>query len=744
MLQISGNQHRNRKGEGSGTSAIEDHRPPYSAAPEVDEDEIDLGDLLGVLIENKWLIIGITLAAFALGTAYAFLATPIYQADGLLQVEEKSSGLGDLDINTLFEGDASVNAEIEILRSRSVLGTVVDNLNLDIRAEPDFLPIIGAALSRIGDTSERPEIQIDTLDVPETLIGQPLQLVALSAASYELFDTDGNSLLRGIVGETINVTRQDGESTTLFVAKLQADKGQAFSLQRQSRLKSIQALKSHLKISEKGKNSGILAITLEGADLNMVSRQVNEIADIYVQKNVERKSAEAEKTLSFLEEQLPVVKQNMETAEVALNTYRLEIGSINLPLETQGILETIVTAEAQLNELQQERDKVTQGFTAAHPMVIALDSQIGRLRGELDELNARVKELPNTEQEVLRLYRDVQVNTQLYTSLLNTAQELRVVKAGTVGNVRVVDYALLPYAPVKPKKGLVLLLSLLLGAFIGVAVAFARRALIGGVEDPDLIEKHVNIPVYSTIAHSKRQDRIYSTLQSEEKNLAILATDSPNDAAIESLRNLRTALHFGMMDVKNNSILIAGPSPTVGKSFISVNLAAVLTSNDKKVLLIDGDMRRGHLHQYLGLKRENGLSDFISGEIPIGQSLHRTMIRGLTFIPTGKIPPNPSELLLHKRFANCLSVLSPRFDHIIIDSPPILAVTDATIIGQLTGATLMVLKAGEHPMREIEQSVKRLQQAGVNLRGLLINDMNVQRQRYGAGKYNYQYSYSKN
>ena len=216
----------------------------------------------------------------------------------------------------------------------------------------------------------------------------------------------------------------------------------------------------------------------------------------------------------------------------------------------------------------------------------------------------------------------------------------------------------------------------------------------------------------------------------------------PDDPAIESIRNLRTALHFGMMDVKNNCIMIAGPGPSVGKSFVSVNLAAVLATNEKKVLLIDGDLRRGHLHEYLGIERENGLTEFVSGDIPIGDALHQTTVPGLTLIPTGVLPPNPAELLLHKRFTNCLSVLASRYDHIIIDSPPILAVTDATIIGQMAGGTLMVLKAGEHPMREIELSVKRLQQANVNLRGILFNDVPAQNRKYGAGRYHYAYAYS--
>ena len=723
-------------------AAIVNNGRSYGPATDIDDDEIDLGDLLGVLIGSRWLILGIMLVVFALGALYGFVATPIYKADGLIQVEEKQSGFGDFDINALFEGDTSVNAEMEILRSRLVLGAVVDNLKLDIKAEPDLFPIFGAALARRAEPKDRKSIKIETLDVPESLIGKPLTLVARSAGRFQLLGPNGVSLLNGVVGEPAN-GRIAGEPLFIFVSELRADTDDTFDLEKQSRLKAIEALKRSLSIAEKGKGSGILAITLEGEDPKDVSETLNEIANVYVRQNVERRSAEAEQTLEFLDEQLPIVRKNMETAEVALNAYRLEKGSIDLPLETQAILETIVTVEGQLNELQQERDKVTQGFTTAHPMVIALDRQIQRLHRELVQLNEQVRELPNTQQEVLRLVRDVAVNTELYTSLLNTAQELRVVKAGTIGNVRVVDLAVPPYKPVKPKIALILSLSLMLGAFVGISAAFVRRALSGGVEDPDLIEKHVNVPVYATIAHSKNQDRIYRKLQSHEANRAILAIDNPGDVAIESLRNLRTALHFGMMDVKNNCILIAGPSPTVGKSFVSVNLAAVLTSNDKKVLLIDGDMRRGHLHKYLGIKREDGLSDFISGKIPIGQAMHQTTIKGLILIPTGILPPNPAELLLHKRFANCISVLTPRFDHIIIDSPPILAVTDATIIGQLAGATLMVLKSGAHPMREIEQSVKRLHQAGVNLRGVLINDVSAQSQRYGAGKYSYQYSYEK-
>lgn len=717
----------------------------YQPTPDFDDDEIDLSDLLGVLIENRWLILAVMLVAAMIGGYKAYTAVPIYRTDALLQVEEKSQGgLGNLEMAMYFDDYIPVAAEIEIIRSRSVLGDVVDNLKLDIATEPEYMPYIGKALARRKSADERPGVTVDSLDVPDSTRGWWMKLVATNSRGYELYDAEGSLLLRGTVGNTEDALLSGGGDLSIFVSRLQAESDQVFWISRLPRSSSIKALQGSLSVGERGDWSGILELSVQGPNPASIARQANEIANVYVRQNVERKSAEAEQTLVFLDEQLPVVRQSMEAAELALNSFRLEKGSIDLPLETQTVLQTIVSIEAQVNQLRQEREKLIQAFTAVHPTVLALDRQIVGLNNELGSLNAQVADLPSTQQELVGLIRDVEVNTNLYTSLLTTSQELRVAKAGTIGNVRVIDYAETPTSPISPNRQMILLLALLIGAVVGVALAFLRKALKAGVEDPDLIEKHANIPVYATILHSKRQDRIFKNLKSEKAKRAILAVDTPNDDAIESLRNLRTALHFGMMNVKNNCIMIAGPSPDVGKSFVSVNLAAVLASNEKKVLLIDGDLRRGHLHEYLGIERQNGLSDFISGEIPIGQVLHQTTVPGLMLIPTGTLPPNPAELLLHQRFSNCLKVLMPRYDHIIIDSPPVLAVTDAAIIGQMVGGTLMVLKAGEHPMREIEHAVKRLQQAEVNLRGIVFNDVRIGGKRYGAGKYHYQYSYKDN
>ena len=431
----------------------------YQPTPDIEDEEIDLGDLLGVLIENRWLIIAITLLALLAGGFKAFTAVPIYQADGLLQVEEKSGGLANLDVSMMLEDYAPVNAEIEILRSRSVLGDVVDNLKLDISARPD-LSVIGAALARRKPGDERPTIKVDTLDVPDSMRGKSMKLIASGTNRYELYDAADEFILSGTVGEVASLDLGGGEKLTLFVSVLQGEQDQVFWIQRRPRVNSIQSLLGSLTVEERGEWSGIISISVEGADPERVQQQVDEIADVYVGKNVERKSEEAQKTLEFLDEQLPIVRQTMEAAELSLNAYRLEKGSIDLPLETQTVLQTIVSIEAQLNTLRQEREKVRQAFTEVHPTVVALDRQIVRLNAELSDLNAQVRDLPTTQQELLRLIRDVEVTTALYRSLLDTAQELRVVKAGTIGNVRVIDYAIKPTYPIAPSRSRILLLAL--------------------------------------------------------------------------------------------------------------------------------------------------------------------------------------------------------------------------------------------------------------------------------------------
>jgi tyrosine-protein kinase Etk/Wzc len=750
-----------------------------SHAPNQVDDEIDLGELLGTLLENKWLIITIMLLALIIGVTKAFLDTPIYKADAMLQVEEHSQSLSALEpIAGLLESKVPVLAEIQIIKSRMILGEAVKNLNLEIIAKPKYLKSIGEFVARRfqqrhSDQVSSPfmgmeqyawggeVIKIDSLTVPTEWIGKNLILVAGKQRHFKLMDNE-ELILEGEVGEKAGTENEDPQQeVTLFVSQLKARPNTHFIVKLQSLREGIGQLQQNLTVNEKGKNTGILNFTMESPNPSFAAQALNEITNIYVRLNVEQKSEEAKKTLDFLDRQLPIIKEQLEAATTALNEYRMSKGSIDLNTETQGILTSVVEIRTQITLLQQKRDDLRRSFTPSHPSVIAIDKQIGRLLSQMAGHNKKIEALPETQQVILRLSRDVKVNTGLYTTLLNNAQTLRVAKAGTVGDVRIIDDAILPTSPIKPKKSLIIAVSGVLGLIVGIASAFIRKSFHRGIKDPDLIEKQLNVPVYATIPHSKRQDllnSIFDKSNKEENNsttllasrfkeesdaTTILAHIYKEDLAIESLRSLRTTLHFAFLEAKNNIIMISGPSPGIGKTFVSVNLATVLADAGKKILLIDGDLRKGTVNKMMGVSREKGLSELITKATTAEEAIRKITPANIDFIPTGTIPPNPSELLLHEHFGELLKEFSNHYDHIIIDSPPILAVTDACIIGRLASVTLMVVKAGEHPMRELEQSVKRLTQSGVSLKGIVFNDLPETSTQYGYGKYVYHYSYQK-
>jgi len=488
--------------------------------------------------------------------------------------------------------------------------------------------------------------------------------------------------------------------------------------------------------------SGVLEATLKGADPERLPVILNEIVNSYVRQNVEFRSAEAESTLKFLETQLPTLKTQLDTAEATFNNYRQSRGSVDLTLETKGVLDSIVDIEKETIKLQQQREELRQRFTSEHPSVMALDAQIERFKSKRSQFDRNVSGLPTTQQTILRLQRDVEVSNKLYTELLNSAQQLRVSKAGTVGDARVIDAAQVSIKPVSPKGALILAVSLLLGLLASIVLIWAIRSLRVMVEDPDKLEKQLGLPVYATIPHSKSEVTLAREIKTGKRKGELLAVDFPEDDAVESLRGLRTTIHFALLDADKGSILITGPSPGIGKSFISKNLGVVLAQSGKRVAIIDADLRKGHIHREFGMQREMGVSEFVSGDAKLVDILKQTEVPGLAVITTGQRPPNPSELLMHANFKEMLEQVGGLFDILIVDAPPILAVSDAAIIGRHTGATLMVARAGKHPIREIEQAVKRMAQSGVPVKGFVFNDIDTTRQRYRYGYSGYVYRYS--
>ena len=727
-----------------------------------DQDSIDLLGIFGSLIDQKWLIGALTGAFMVTGVAYAVLATPVYLANALVQVEPKKNDmLGFSDLNSMLGGQSPSVTEIGIIKSRAVIGKTVDDLRLDIDVTPNTFPLIGGFLSRRyrgdSETSVAPprfglnsyawggeRLEFTRLQLPKDLLGKKLTLIAGEQQRFQLFDENDNLLAEGVAGEAFANDGVEGQ-----IAHLSANPGTRFQVVRNPRIVTIQGYQDALDISEQGKESGIIRLALASSDAAEAVKILNKIASLYVEQNVRRTSAEAAQSLAFLQSQLPQVKRDLAKASDALNAYQTHGKTVNISLETQSVLGQSVALETRISELKMQQAELDRKFTKQHPAYRALMTQIGELTQQQKSLEGKVQDLPATQQELLNLTRDVGVASQIYTQLLNKSQDLDIVRAGAVGNVRLIDTADVDLTnPIKPKKTLIVLIATLLGAFVGVALVLLRKSLSRGLEGPEGIEQ-LGLPVYASIP--------YSALQEEEDNKKgrardgvdkpayLLALRNPTDLSIESIRSLRTCLHFAGLDSTNNRIMISGPSPQVGKTFVSSNLAAVMALSGQRVVLIDADMRKGHLHKTLNTPISNGLSDLLVKRCTLEQAINKVEVDNLHFISRGQVPPNPSELLMHANFRELLAELSERYDLVIIDTPPLLAVTDAAIVGREAGISLIVTRFGVNPAKEIELTIRRFAQNGIELKGAVFNGVEKRAASYygGTGYYNYEYASDK-
>ncbi|AUO22974.1 polysaccharide biosynthesis tyrosine autokinase [Pseudomonas sp. NC02] len=733
---------------------------PAVTVQEDDNGEIDLLGLFGTLIDHKWLIAAVTGAFMVTGAAYAVLATPVYQANALLQVEAKKNDLlGFSDIGGMLGKESPSATEIELIQSRYVIGKTVDNLKLDIVVQPMYFPVVGEFLARRFQKANpgaiaEPLLGLDSfawggeslkifkLDLPDGQLGKKLTLTVGENAHYTLVDEDDQVLAVGEAGQPFE---QNG--VAFQIEELRAKPGTRFRVIRNARLTSILDYQENLDVVERGKESGMIGLALESTEPDQAIKILNQIAAIYVRQNVERTSAEAAQSLAFLKEQLPEVKKDLEKAGKALNEYQTRSKSVDITLETKAILDQIVGLDTSISELKLQQAEMDRKFTRQHPAYRALLTQIGELTSKQQSLASRVESLPSTQQELLSLTRDVEVGTAIYTQLLNKSQELDVMRAGTVGNVRLIDTADVNFfKPIKPKKILIVLIATLLGGFLAVTLVLLRKALNRGLESPEAIEQ-LGLPVYASIPYSTLQkveeDKISRGRGRADAGSSLLAISHPTDLAVEALRSLRTSLHFAMLEAPNNRIMISGPSPEVGKTFVSVNLAAVIAQTGQRVLLIDVDMRRGYLHKVLGVPAKDGLSDILSNQCTLESAIHKTGVENLDIISRGQIPPNPSELLMHRNLTELLAQVSERYDLVILDTPPLLAVTDAAIVGRQSGTNLIVTRYGLNPAKEIEHTMRRFAQNGIVLRGAIFNGVEKKASaKYGYGNYGYyQYEY---
>ncbi|MDM0004445.1 polysaccharide biosynthesis tyrosine autokinase [Variovorax sp. J22G73] len=717
-----------------------------------DDDAINLSEYLDILIDRKWLVAGVTCIAVALGVAYALLSTPVYQSNLLVQVEDSAPDAKNFlgDTANLFDVKTPASGEIQIIRSRMIMGGAVEATRLYIDAKPRYVPVIGEWLARrakglsepgflgmSGYVSGKEAVNIAKFDVPSVFEDQaPFTITVQPGDQYTLTHPDLDEPLTGTIGKVLS-EQVPGGNIVLIVSQVHGKPGAQFIVSRASVLATTEDLQKRVQLSEQGKQSNVISATLEDSDRDRLRRTLDEIGAQYVRQNVERKAAEAEKTLEFLDKQLPEFKRQLESSEDVYASFRNKNGTISFDEEAKAVLGQAVQLQTKLLESEQLRRDLLSRFTESNPKVRVIDGQISAFRHELDGIDRRVSAMPVLQRDALRLERDVRVNGELYKSLLNSSLQLRLVKEGKVGNVRLLDKATEPKRPVKPQKPLIVALSLVLGLLAGVALAILRSKMASGIRNPQEIEDRLGLNVYSVVPLALEQDRILQRIAGGAGGVQVLAITEPESLAIESLRNLRISLQLTLMESGNNRVLITGATPGVGKSFVSGNFAVIMAQAGKRVLLIDADLRKGHIQKAFGLPRRGGLADVLIGDMPAEQAIHGAVVPNLDILTTGNYPANPANLMLSARLGEFLNAMSEQYDLVVIDSPPVLVAADAAAVAAHAGAILLVARDTLTQLGELNESVKRLAHAGRQVSGVVFNGMDLSRRHYGSYGYKY-------
>lgn len=724
---------------------------PFMQKP--DEEDVVLGNLIQAVIDDIGWLIGVFAFVVLCASVYCYLARPVYSADAHVRVETNdntSQALTQTQTGQAINSGSSAlptDAEIEIIKSRGVVAPVVAQCKLNFSVAPVTLPLLGSLAARFATPGVPAKpwfgmasyawggeiIQLDSIEVEPQWEGKELMLTALGDGRYALADPQGHALLQGQAG-----AEASGQGVTLLVKQLVARPGTRFKVMRANDLSAIASFQSGITVTEQGKQTGVIQISLENQNPDKAAEIANALAQSYLRQHIETKQADAGKMLDFLRTEEPRLKADLHNAEAALTEYQRQAGVINASDEAKVYLEGSIGYEAQISALRLQITTLEQRYGNLHPALTTAREQLAQLEAQRERYASRFRDLPQSEVKAVALQRDAKVAEDIYVLLLNRVQELSVQRAGTGGNVHIVDAALRPGDPVKPKKVLIMSAAVILGLILGTGFVFARRAIFKGIDDPERLERVSSLPIFALVPHSTEQTRFDIDLKRrrhDDPEAPILAMLRPNDVCVEIMRSLRTSIQFSLMEARNRVVMLTGPASGVGKSFLATNLAVLLAATGKRVLLIDADMRRGKLERALSAGREPGLAELLAGTIGLEKAIRTTRIPSLDFIAAGKRPGNPSELLMSPRLQPTLEALARKYDAVLIDTPPVLAVTDALIVGKLAGTNFLVLRSGAHNEGEISEATRRLRTAGIVVQGAILNGTPQRARGYGRAHY---------
>lgn len=734
-------------------------------------EEVHLSDYITVLLRRRRTFLVAFLAVFIGVTLYTLLIKPVYEATATLYVKEESNRSGKLGELALLPSSNPIDAEIEIVKSRTIAEQVVRRLHLDWSV-----------------TSKSNATVCKLLEFNPADAKNSYQLHLGDNANYTLTDEDGGQLAKGVVGQLLQTS-----SVSMLVGEFRGKPGDVCTIAVRPFNGAVSALRGATKVSQLGSTTNIIRIAHYDTNPLRAREVVNALVQAYLDQTVAFKSEEASRTVGFVEEQLKNVRSELDSSESDLQGYKSSSGVVKLDSEAEELIKKVSEVEkeraavslqkrqvefalaalkeaarrkaiyspasmmdpmvssmaAKLTELEMQKRSLLAENTEQHPQVKALQGQIDELQNKiratfettlrnlskqesdiskrLADYEASLRKLPAAERELARFTRVTKVNANIFTFLLQKQEEARIAQAATISNIKIVDPAITPENPVKPQKRKNILLGLLVGLMLGVGLAFFHDYMDDTIKDDEDARKILRWPLLAIIPHIQTAET-----DGSHTDANLVSYQKPKSVAAEAFRALRTGLHFAAVRKEQKVIMVTSTFPGEGKTTISANFAETLAQNGSKVLLIGGDLRRPTLHKIFDFPNVPGLTELIAGDCELSKIVHHTTMNKLDVISAGTNPPNPSELLGSERMAKLLLFLKGNYDYIIIDAPPVLAVSDTSIMVSLCDAMVVVIETGRVPQKAIRRVQEILAGVDAPIVGMVMNDKTGEAERYGS------------
>ncbi len=734
--------------------------PEFNGLDE-EEQPLQLIDYMRILYRGRWIIAFSFLFVFIATVIYTFKMPPTYEASTTLLIESSNSMEQSLFNLTSFGSPANMlTNQMEILKSRNIAERVVRKLEeSDVRDSISFFQPQedGTELT----FNDRVEIVMNSMEVEPKRDTDILTLTYQAGSAFEAAYI-ANTIAQEFAQQNAETNRLEVTEMRKFIEdrlrikakELKNSEEQLRNFQQREKIASLDAetteLVSRLSEAESMLESAKIELQTKSSLLQNVEAKLNErkkslgvnlteTSTPFIEALQEKLAdAEAERAIfiSALKANAPA---NKESYLLQLKAYDEKIKTLREQLK--GEAQKLVESNMISDPLKISQDLVTEVITLTGE-INAAKAKIDALQGVLQKYNKRLEELPDKVLQLARLQRKEQVDEKTYIMLTQKLEEAKIQESAQARNVRIIDTAIKPLKPVKPNKKMNLILGVLLGLGLGVGITFLIEYMDRSVRKPEDLER-IGFNVIATIPRielEKVEEAKKQRFENGKFESRLITHIDPKSPVSEAYRTLRTNLQFSKIEKKLRSILVTSAGPKEGKSTTAANLAITMAQVGNKVVIIDADLRRPILHSAFGISRENGLTNYLAGSLSYEEMLQNSFLENLKVVPSGVLPPNPAELLATQKMEDLLGKLQEDFDVVIIDSPPVIAVTDASILSTKVDGTLLVVYAGQTERDAVKRATSMLTSVSARILGIVLNGFDVQG-IYGSYYYYYYHHY---